>query len=47
MLTNDLEAIVTSGACEIGCYIYANIVIATEKFQIPQLGSLVAYVWIR
>ena len=33
-LTNDLEAIVTSGACEIGNYIvvYVNIVKAMENF---------------
>ena len=34
-LTNDLEAIVTSGACEIGSYIviYTNIVKAKEHFK--------------
>ena len=34
-LTNDLEAIVTSGACEIGSYIviYANIIKAAENFK--------------
>ena len=35
MLTNDLEAIVTSDACEIGSYIvaYANIVKAAENYK--------------
>ena len=34
-LTNDLEAIVTGGACEIGSYIviYVNIVKAVENFK--------------
>ena len=43
-LTNDVEAIVTSGACEIGSYIvvYVNIVKAVENFK-SQLGPLVAY----
>ena len=34
-LSNDLEAIVASGACEIGCYIviYVNIVWAADNFK--------------
>ena len=41
-LTNDLEAIVTSGACVIGSYIvvYSYIVRATS------IRTLVAYLWI-
>ena len=35
MLTNDLEATATSGACQIGSYIiiYADIVTAREQFK--------------
>ena len=45
ILTNDLEAIVTSGACEISSYkvVYVNIV---KAVKILKLGPLVAYVWI-
>ena len=41
-LTNDLEAIVISGACEIDGYVVIN-VNTTED----ELGPLVACVWIK